>query len=47
VLDRSHPSDDRLGELADPAVRDEADRDGVEVVVLLAADAAGLDESGR
>ena len=36
-----------LGELADPAIGDEADRDGVEVVVLLAADPAGLDQAGR
>ena len=38
---------DRLGELADPAVRDEADRDGVEVVMLLAADLPRLDQAGR
>ena len=46
VLDRRHPPDDRFGELADPPIGDEPDRDGVEVVVLLAADAAGLDQAG-
>jgi hypothetical protein len=38
---RRHRPDDRLGELADPAVVDEADRDRVEEVALLAPLAAG------
>ena len=38
TLQRGHGAHDRRGELAGPAVVDETDRDGVQVVALLAAD---------
>ena len=43
-LEGGHRADDRLGVLADPTIRDEADRNGIEVVALLAPDAAGRDQ---
>ncbi len=43
-LEGGHGADDRLGELADPAVVDQTDRHRVEVVALLAADLDGRHE---
>ena len=45
VLEVGHGAHDRLGELADPAVVDEADRHRVEEVALLAADALRRQEA--
>jgi hypothetical protein len=45
TLHRRHRPDDRLGELADPAVVDESDRDRVEEVALLAPLAPGRDQA--
>ena len=44
-LEGRHGAHDRLGELADPAVVDEADRHRVQEVALLAADALGRHET--
>ena len=45
-LDRGHGTDDRLSELADPAVVHETDRHRVEEVALLAPDLDGRHEPG-
>jgi hypothetical protein len=46
LLESRHRLDPRLGELADPAVEDQANRDRIEIVKFLATGAAGGDQPG-